>query len=321
LSDPLVTIGITAFNAENTVARALSSALAQTWQRFEVFVVDDASTDKTRSVIDAIAARYDTIRVVSNTVNSGVASARNQIINRAKGEFLVFFDDDDVSRANRVERQLNRLIAYERDFAQGAPVACHTAREQIYPDGSRRIEQTQGTREGREAPSGLPVARRVLMGTPGRDGYGSSATCSQMAHVDVYRMLGGFDPAFRRSEDTEFCVRLARAGGHFPGIAEPLVIQTMTRTVDKSLGGEKHYVLAILEKHRDLIENEELYQFSCEWTELKFRWIGKRRAAFVRLLVHLGVRHPLLTLQRLRFALSGVGSNRAFRTLHLGHPK
>src|SRR5262249_17048704 len=128
---------------------------------------DDASTDKTRSVIEANAARYDIIRVVSNMANSGVASARNQIINRAKGEFLVFFDDDDVSRPNRVERQLNRLIAYERDFAQGAPVACHTAREQMYPDGSRRIERTQGTREGREAPSGLPVARRILMGPPG----------------------------------------------------------------------------------------------------------------------------------------------------------
>src|SRR5262249_22760162 len=107
LSNPLVTIGITAFNAEDTVARALSSALAQTWQPFEIVVVDDASTDKTRSVIEAIAARYDIIRVVSNMANSGVASARNQIINRAKGEFLVFFDDDDVSRPNRVERQLN----------------------------------------------------------------------------------------------------------------------------------------------------------------------------------------------------------------------
>jgi glycosyltransferase involved in cell wall biosynthesis len=321
MTNPLVTIGLTALDAEDTIERALTSALAQTWRPIEIIVVDDASTDKTRPVIDAIAARYDTIRVISNTTNSGVASARNQIVDCAKGEFLVFFDDDDVSRPNRVERQLKRLIAYERDFARGAPVICHAAREQIYPDGSRRIEQTQGTDEGREAPSGLQVARRILMGTPGRDGYGSSATCSQMARVDVYRMLGGFDPAFRRSEDTEFCVRLARAGGHFPGVAEPLVIQTMTLTVDKALDFEKQCVLAILKKHRDLIESEQLYQFCCAWTELKFRWIGGRHFAFVTLLAHLGLRHPFLTSQRLRFALPGVGTNRAFRALHREHSK
>jgi len=314
----LVTIGVTAFNAEDTVARALGSALAQTWRPIEIIVVDDASTDRTLSILNEIAGRHEIIQILTTRENAGLSVARNRIIDRAQGDFVIFFDDDDVSRPERLERQLNRLIAYERDFAEDAPVVCHAAREQIYPDGSRRIEQTMGTIEGRVAPSGLPVARRILMGTPVRDGYGSSAGCSQMARTDVYRMLGGFDPAFRRVEDTEFCVRLARACGHFPGIAEPLVIQTMTRTADKTLGWEKQHVLALLEKHRDLIEDEELYRFCCEWTELKFRWIGRRRAAFVKLLVQLGVQHPLLTLQRLRFALPTVGTNHAFRALHRG---
>jgi glycosyltransferase involved in cell wall biosynthesis len=318
MNKTLVTIGVTAFNVEGTIDRALSSALAQSWHPFEIVVVDDASTDKTRSVIEAVAARRDSIRVFSNVVNLGVASARNQIVDCAKGEFLAFFDDDDISRPDRVERQLRRLTVYERDFAQGAPVVCHTAREQLYPDGSRHIEQTQGTVEGRKAPYGLAVARRILMGAPVRDGYGSSAACSQMARTNIYRMLGGFDPAFRRSEDTEFNVRVARANGHFPGIAEPLVIQTMTRTEDKSLIGEKQYVLALLEKHRDLIENVELYQFCRAWTELKFGWLGGKHTSFLKLLVRLALRYPSLTLQRLRFAFPGRRSNRALRDLNLG---
>ena len=319
MEKPLVTIGLTAFNAEDTIARAVGSVLAQTWDPIEVIVVDDASTDNTLSILKESARLHATIHILTTTENAGLSMARNRIIDRARGDFIVFFDDDDVSHPERVERQLNRLIAYERDFAGGAPVICHTARKQIYPDGSRRVERTMGTAEGRMAPSGLPVAFRILMGTAVRDGFGSIAGCSQMARTDVYRMLGGFDPKFRRVEDTEFCVRLARASGHFAGIAEPLVTQTMTRTADKALGWEKQHVLALLEKHRDLIDSEELYQFCRAWTELKFRWIGRRRAAFLGLLMQLGVRHPLLTLQRLRLALPGVGSNRAWRALHRGH--
>jgi glycosyltransferase involved in cell wall biosynthesis len=302
------------------VAQALGSALTQTWQPFEVIVVDDASTDKTRSVIDAIAARYDTIRVVSNTANCGVASARNQIVDCAKGEFLVFFDDDDVSRPNRVEHQVERLIAYEREFAQGAPVICHSARKQIYADSTQRVERTMGVADGRVAPFGLPVAHRILMGRQMRDGYGSCATCSQMARTDVYRMLGGFDPAFRRVEDTEFCVRLARIGGHFPGIATPLVLQSMTKTTDKDLAQEKQYTLAMLEKHRDLFEDESLYEFCREWVELKHLWLGDERAALAVLLAQLGLRRPSLTFRRLYNALPSVGGNRAFRRFHRGQP-
>ena len=316
MNTSLITIGITSFNAEATVARAIGSALAQTWRSIEIIVVDDASTDNTRSVIDAIVSRHHNISLVVNARNSGASVARNEIIARAKGDFIVLFDDDDVSRPERIQRQFDRLISYERDFARNAPVVCHAAREQIYPNGSRRIERTIGTSEGAAAPSGLPVAHRILMGTPIRDGYGSTATCSQMARTDVYRMLGGFDPAFRRVHDTDFCVRLAQAGGHFPGIAEPLVIQTMTRTADKTLDREKVETLDLLEKHRDLIEDEELYRFCREWTDLKFRWLGGKRAAFFELLMQLGMQHPLLTLRRLRFALPSVGSNRAFRVLH-----
>jgi glycosyltransferase involved in cell wall biosynthesis len=319
LITPLITIGVTSFNAEDTIALAIGSALGQTWRPTEIIVVDDASRDSTRSVIGEIAQRHENIRLIANARNVGVAVARNEIIAQAKGAFIVFFDDDDVSHPERVARQFCRITAYERDFAHGAPVICHTAREQIYPNGSRRIERTMGTCESRVAPSGLPVASRILMGTPVRDGYGSTATCSQMARTDVYRTLGGFHPAFQRGEDTDFCVRLALAGGHFPGIAQALVIQTMTKATNKTLDHLKRQDLSLLEKHRNLIEDDELYHFCRDWTDLKFRWLAGKRSEFFGLLMQLGMRHPLLTLRRLRFALPSVGTNRAFRALHRRH--
>jgi glycosyltransferase involved in cell wall biosynthesis len=315
---PLVTIGICAFNSEDTVGAALRSALAQTWRPIEIIVVDDASADKTGTVVRAIAARHDNVSIVVNERNLGHAGAVNQVVQRASGEFVAFFDDDDVSRPERVERQLKRLTTYERKFSGGAPVVCHTAREQIYPNGRQRIEPTKGTIEGRAAPSGIAVARRILMGTPLRDGYGSCATCSEMARTEVYRALGGYDTAFRRVDDTDFCVRLARAGGHFPGIAEPLVVQTMTNTTDKNLAREKEYTLALLEKHRDLFEDEALYRYCCEWTELKDLWLRSERLAFARRLARLSVRSPFFTLLRMYTALPGVEGNLAFRQFHRG---
>ena len=51
-----------------------------------------------------------------------------------------------------------------------------------------------------------------------KDGYGACPTCCQMARTSTYQTVNGFDSKFRRSEDTEFCIRLAMNGGHFVGI-------------------------------------------------------------------------------------------------------
>ena len=137
-----------------------------------------------------------------------------------------------------------------------------------------------------------------------------------MARTSTYRALGGFDPAFRRSEDTEFAVRLARAGGHFVGLADPLVTQTMTKTSEKSLASEEHFNLALIDKHRDFFDSEAQYHFCREWVELRYDWIARRRGSFAARLLRLGASHPALTWQRLRLALPNAAGNRALGRLH-----
>lgn len=313
---PLVTIGITAFNAQGSVERAVRSALAQEWRPIEIVVVDDASTDETGLVLAGLAAEHDEIRVFTQPQNGGVAAARNRILAEARGEFVCFFDDDDESLPGRVGAQLRRILDYERDSANGPKVVCHTARRLCYPDGATQIAPTMGQTTGQPAPAGLAVARRIVMGTPLEDGYGGCPTCSQMARLSVYRGLGGFDPDFRRSEDTEFCVRLARAGGHFVGIGTPMVLQHMTPTTDKSLKDEQRYAGALLEKHRDLFDSEQSYRFARDWLELKHHWLAGRRWRFATGLARVSVAHPVITAERLLLALPNFGINRAFRQFH-----
>lgn len=318
MSRPLVTIGLTTYNAVDTVKRALASALAQTWRPIEVVAVDDCSNDGTREILDRLATQHPELRVFSNPINGGVAVSRNRILDEARGEFVVFFDDDDESLPERIVDQHARITNYEKAFAAGAPVICHTARTLVYPHGEERVEPTMGQTEGKRAPAGPAVARRILMGMPLEDGYGACPTCSQMARLATYRLVGGFDPSFRRGEDTDFNIRLAEAGGHFVGIAHPLVIQRMTKTSDKSLAEEYRNMRLLMEKHRAIMEREGQYEFCRQWLDAKQAWLERRRMEFARRLLVLGLTRPALTFQRLHLALPNAGLNRSFSRFHRG---
>lgn len=314
---PLITVGITAYNAEDTIETALNSALSQDWRPLEIIAVDDYSTDGTNQVLDRFAAQYPELHVFKNNTNRGVAESRNRIIEEANGVFIAFFDDDDESLPYRLTEQYLRIINYEKGFASGSPVICHSARRVRYPNGLEQEESTMGLRIGVRAPAGLSVAQRILLGAPLKDGYGACPTCSQMARTSTYKLINGFDPLLRRGEDTDFNIRLAFAGGHFVGLSEPLVIQTMTPSSEKSLIEEYRYNLYILEKHRKFIESEGQFEFCKKWLDVKQLWLEERRFRFLIEILYLSIRHPILTLRRLLVALHTLPINKAYSRFHL----
>lgn len=89
----LVSIIIPCYNRADIVRETIDSVLAQTYERFEIILVDDGSTDNTREVISAYADRR--IRYFYQA-NAGLSAARNSGLNVAKGEFIAFLDSDDI---------------------------------------------------------------------------------------------------------------------------------------------------------------------------------------------------------------------------------
>lgn len=318
MDKPQATIAITAFNAEDTIERALASALAQDWRPIEILVVDDASSDSTADRVADAASRHPDIRLIQHATNQGVAAARNSLLEAATGEFVIFFDDDDESVPHRVSAQIARIEDYEARFAPAGPVICHAARLQTLPDGSERIETTIGTSPNTmsPAPHGRAVAERVLTGRPLAGGFGALATCSQAARRSAYTLVGGFDPTFRRSEDTELAVRLALADAHFVGIAEPLVHQTMTLSEEKALTAERDAMLAVLDKHYAVFRDSRAHRFARRWTELKYEWLAGQRIRFAAALAALALRAPVRTAQRVIYALPMSSSRAGWRRLH-----
>lgn len=313
---PLITIGLTTFNAEDTVERAVASVLAQEWRPIEVIVVDDCSSDRTPCILRELANAHPELRVYFTPRNCGVAVTRNRILEEARGEFLAFFDDDDESLPDRVAEQYKRIVCYEEKHLNGELVICHTARQLVYPNGETRIEPTMGQVIGARAPAGVAVAQRILMGTPLKEGNGSCPTCSQMARLSTYRVVGGFDPMLRRGEDTDINIRIAMAGGHFVGISNPLVIQYMTKTSDKSLQEEYRNNLILLEKHKFILEAEGQYAFCRKWLDVKFSWLEGRYFGCIRNLLLLFLRYPCITARRLKSALPNFGLNQTFGRFH-----
>lgn len=92
-SVPVVSVILPVYNGERYVARCIDRVVRQTYQDWELIIVDDGSTDHTASICDGYAS--DRIHVIHQK-NGGVSAARNAGIAMARGEYLAFVDADDL---------------------------------------------------------------------------------------------------------------------------------------------------------------------------------------------------------------------------------
>ena len=92
--EPMVSVIMPVYNVDRFVGRAIESIQNQTLDDFELFVVDDGSTDRTGQIADRMAERDIRIEVI-HTKNQGAAAARNVALDRARGRYVHYIDGDD----------------------------------------------------------------------------------------------------------------------------------------------------------------------------------------------------------------------------------
>src|SRR5438128_6129502 len=100
---PLVSILIPAYNAERWVASTIESAIAQTWPRKEIIVIDDGSTDQTLTVAGKFERKG--VHVVTQP-NQGAAVARNTAFSLARGDYIQWLDADDLLSPDKIAKQM-----------------------------------------------------------------------------------------------------------------------------------------------------------------------------------------------------------------------
>ena len=111
---PKVSFIIPAYNIEDYIGKCLDSILNQTWQDFEIIVVNDGSKDKTGEVLDSYATKDNRIKILHKE-NEGVSAARNDGIKMASGDYILFWDGDDFAEKETCEELLQTMAENDVD--------------------------------------------------------------------------------------------------------------------------------------------------------------------------------------------------------------
>lgn len=112
----LISIIMPAYNAEKYIEDSIKSVLNQTWSEWELIVINDCSTDNTKTIIDDYSVLDSRIFMLSNPTNQGVAYSRNRGVQASHGDWIAFLDSDDLWIPEKLTLQVELLLHQHASF-------------------------------------------------------------------------------------------------------------------------------------------------------------------------------------------------------------
>ncbi len=191
---PLVSVVVIFLNEEAFLEEAIQSIFAQAYDRWELLLVDDGSSDRSTAIARGWAEQHPTrVRYLEHPghENRGMSASRNLGIGQARGELIALLDGDDVWRPEKLATQAAMLEEHpEVAMVYDAALMWSTwgaGGERRGPDRLRRLG----------APSGTVVRPPGLLTLIIRRESDSPATCSLLVRREVVEKVGGFEEAYR----------------------------------------------------------------------------------------------------------------------------
>ncbi|HZP12811.1 MAG TPA: glycosyltransferase family 2 protein [Nevskiaceae bacterium] len=210
---PLVSVIIPTHNRAPLLSAAIESVLAQSYEKLELIVVDDASTDHTPDVVHGF--KDPRLQYLRMPQNRRAAAARNAGIAKAKGSLIAFNDDDDLWLVQKLEKQVAQLQAEPSD------VGLNLGGYIRYWDRAKNFADYVGG----------PYYFRNLDFSHGFVGeFSLIATPGWLARREALEKAGGFDERMKCWDDWELAARLWRSC-RFTHLDEPVFIQDRARTM------------------------------------------------------------------------------------------
>lgn len=194
-----VSVGIPFYNNQDTLLTAIRSVFAQTYQDWELILVDDGSRDNSLTIAQSI--RDNRVKVIHDGENHGLAYRLNQIASLATGEYLARMDADDMMHPQRLEKQLNYLQANPQIDVLASPV--YSINQENQPQGIRGLDPIEGM-----------TVKTVLLNK------GLIIHPTVMAKTQWFRRYQ-YDTLYRKTQDRELWCRSASTST-FAKIPEPL---------------------------------------------------------------------------------------------------
>ena len=196
---PEVSVIIPTYNRRDFVREAIASVLTQTYQDFELIVVDDGSKDETQAVV----REFSGVRYVLQE-NRGVSSARNRGVALSSGRLLAFLDSDDLWQPHKLAKQVAFFVS------QPDARICQT--EEIWLRNGVRVNPHNKHKK----PTGDIFTRSLHLCLV--------SPSAVMMRRDLFERMGGFDESLPACEDYDLWLRIA-ATEPVHLIEEPFVIK------------------------------------------------------------------------------------------------
>ncbi len=234
----LVSIVMPAYNAAFTIAESISSVLGQTYENWELIIIDDGSTDGTSSAITPFLS--DKRICLIEQENAGVAAARNRGIKQSAGEFISFLDADDLWIKDKLARQVE-MFRSSKDPALGLVYS-------RYASFSTSLGAAQ-LRDDDAYYGYLAPEKRIMV-------YDFIATSTVMTTSTVINDVGLFDEMLLGTEDWDLWIRIL--SGHSVALLDDVLMMYRENPQGLSKNFQKHHAeeWKVLKKH--VIDNDSV---------------------------------------------------------------
>lgn len=250
MENPLISVIIPVFNCEKFVHLSLNSVIGQTFQDFEIVIVDDGSIDRTQELCLKFAGQYPEKVRCHHQENKGPSSARNAGIALSLGEYVAFLDADDYWDEQFLELMLNKLIDLRADI-----VVCDNYRLE-YMNGSLKSEEIEKRSDELVQSSSLYKAflKEDLIGGPARVLYKRT----------LLDEMEGYDERLSVTECWDFWIRFFQKEKRVSILRQPLYYyhvrddgSNITRRASIWQGIYENYLIYVKFK-RSILQDPEL---------------------------------------------------------------
>lgn len=231
IDQPLISVLLPVYNAERFLRPAIESILNQTYEHFELIIVNDCSQDASLHIANEYARQDNRVIVASNPENLKLSKTLNYAIQMSKGKYLARMDADDISAPSRLEKQVGEMEKNVDIVVVGCDI--NIINEDSHVLGSRKYYASDSE-----------IREKIFYFSP-------FCHPAIMIRRDALEKAGGYDHYYNPAEDYELYFRLG-AVGRFMNIKEFLFtyrIVTNSMTHSGTLNMEKK-TIEIREKYK-----------------------------------------------------------------------
>jgi glycosyltransferase involved in cell wall biosynthesis len=200
-----VSVIIPTYNRANLLPRPIKSVLNQTFQDFELIIVDDGSTDNTRELVEEFQKKDSRIKYIFQENSGGPAKPINTGIKNSKGEYIAILESDDEWLPEKLEKQIKVL----EEFKNVSLVSCYAFR--IFADGTKKLYKTPY----------LGIFKKTKWKLFWEK-WGIISLSTVMVRKEVIEKVGFFDEKIKTGADIDFYLRCIKKFD-FYFIHEPLI--------------------------------------------------------------------------------------------------